>query len=152
MIGADGENLGVMSRESAIALARPDEGLDLIEIAPGAKPPVARIMSFDKYRYEREKAEKKERHAQKGVGLKQIQIGARSAHNDLMIKMRKLEEFLGEGHPVEIQLRLRGREKGNKDWARLKLQEFLAMIPMEYKEVSSPKFGGRGMSMSIIKK
>lgn len=152
MIGADGENLGVMSREQALLHARPDEGLDLILIAPGAKPPVARVMSFDKYRYEREKAEKRERHAQKGAGLKQIQIGARSAQNDLLIKMRKLEEFLKEGHPVEIQMRLRGREKYNKGWAMQKLKEFLAMIPVEYKEISSPKFGGRGMTMSIVKK
>ena len=117
-----------------------------------AKPPVARLMSFDKYRYERGKAEKKERLAQKGAGLKQIQISARSAHNDLLIKIKKLEEFMKEGHPIEIQMRLRGREKYNKTWALQKLREFLAMIPIEYKEMSSPKFGGRGVGMHIIRK
>jgi translation initiation factor IF-3 len=136
----------------ALALARPETKIDLIEIAPAAKPPVARLMSFDKYRYEREKAEKKERLAQKGTGLKQIQISARAAQNDLRVKLKKLEEFLGEGHMVEIQMRLRGREKGNKDWARLKLDEFLKMITVEFKIVSAPKFAGRGMIVQIAKK
>lgn len=139
-----------MKREDAIALVTP--GLDLIEIVPGAKPPIARIMSFDKYRYERSKAEKKERMAQKGHELKQVQITARAASNDLMVKVRQLEKFLDEGHPVEINLFLRGREKYNKDWARLKLDEFLKMIPSEYKRLTEPRFGGRGMTMQIVKK
>lgn len=142
----------MLSREEAIALARPEDGIDLIEIAPAAKPPVARLMSFDKYRYEREKAEKKERLAQKSAGVKQIQISARAAKNDLLVKLRKLEEFLTEGHPIEIQLRLRGREKGNKDWARHKLDEFLKLITVDHKILNAPKFGGRGMIVQIGKK
>lgn len=141
-----------MTREAALALTKPEEGIDLIEVMSTATPPLARLMSFDKYRYERDKAQKKERIAQKSAGLKHIQISARAAHNDLLIKMKKLEEFLGDGHPIEIQMRLRGREKGNKTWALQKLKEFLAMIPLEYKEISPPKFGGRGMAMSIVKK
>jgi translation initiation factor IF-3 len=152
VIDAEGKNLGVLSREEALKLARPDEGLDLIEIAPGAKPPVARVMSYDKYRYELEKAKKKERQAQKGAGMKQVQISARAAENDLMIKIRQLEKFLNEGHQVEIQMRLRGREKGNKQWAQQKFQEFLKMIPFEYKVMSFPKFGGRGMIAQVGKK
>lgn len=152
VIGEKGENLGVLPREQALALARPEGGLDLIEIVPTAKPPVARLMSFDKYRYEREKAEKKERRAQKTAGVKQIQISARAAQNDLLIKMRQLEGFLAEGHQVEIQMRLRGREKGNKDWARQKLGDFMKMIPVEYKVLAPPKFGGRGMIAQITKK
>lgn len=141
-----------MKREEALGLARPEEGLDLIEIVPGAKPPVARVMSFDKYRYEKGKQEKKERLAQKGGELKQVQISARAALNDLTIKVRQLEKFLGEGHPVEIHMRLRGREKYNKDWARQRLNEFTKMITVEYKVMSEPKFGGRGMTMQIVKR
>lgn len=152
MIGEHGENLGVLKREEALALARPEEKLDLIEIVPTAKPPVCRLMSFDKYRYEREKAEKKERMAQKAPGLKHIQISARAASNDLKIKLRQLEEFLGAGHRVEIQLRLRGREKGNKEWARQKLEQFLAMITTNYERLSQPKLGGRGLLLQIGKK
>jgi translation initiation factor IF-3 len=126
--------------------------MDLIEIAPTAKPPVARLMSYDKYRYEETKREKKERLAQKSGGLKQVQISARAAQNDLLIKARQLQKFLDEDHQVEINMRLRGREKYNKDWAKQKLNDFLKMIPSEYKVISEPRFGGRGMSMQVTKK
>ena len=152
MVGEHGESLGVIPLAQALALARPETGLDLIEIAPNAKPPVARIMSFDKYRYEQGKAEKKERLAQKGGGVKQVQISARAAQNDLLIKLKKLEEFITEGHPVEVQMRLRGREKGNKDWARQKLDGFLKMITVEHRVLGAPKFAGRGMIVQITKK
>lgn len=109
-------------------------------------------MSFDKYRYLKEKEEKKERLAQKSSALKQVQISVRAAKNDLVIKVHKLEEFLGEGHPVEIRLRLRGREKGNKAWAFQKMNEFLKMITAEYKVLSEPKSGGFGITAQIIKK
>lgn len=147
-----GENLGVLSREKALALARPAEGIDLIEISPNAKPPVARLMSYDKFRYETAKREKKERLAQKGGGLKHVQISARAAENDLRIKLKQLEEFLAEGYQVEINMRLRGREKYMRDWARQKLDEFMKMIPVEYKRMSEPHFGGYGMSVQIAKK
>lgn len=154
VISEKGENLGALPREKALALARPEEGVDLIEIAPTAKPPVARLMSYDKFRYEEAKREKKERLAQKGGGVKQVQISARAAQNDLLIKMKKLEEFLAEGHQVDINLRLRGREKGNKEWARQKLEAFMKMIPaeLEYKRLSEPRFGGYGLSIQIAKK
>lgn len=150
VIDEQGNNLGVLKREEALALVKP--GIDLIEIVPTAKPPVARLMSFDKYRYERAKQEKKERMAQKSTSLKQVQITARAATNDLMIKVRQLEKFLEEGHTVEINLFLRGREKYNKEWARQKLDEFLKMITAEYKRLTEPRFGGRGMTMQISKK
>jgi translation initiation factor IF-3 len=152
IINEKGENLGVMSREKALALARPEEGMDLIEIASSAKPPVARIMSYDKFRYEEEKRIKKERLAQKGGGVKQVQISARAAQNDLLIKLRQLEKFMNEGYQVDINVRLRGREKGNKDWARQKLEDFMKMIPVEYKRLSEPRFGGYGLSIQIGKK
>lgn len=150
MIDPEGNNLGVMSRDEALSLARDTHSLDLIEISPSAKPPVARIMSFDKYRYEQERAAKKERQLQKASGIKRVQITVRAAKNDLMVKVRQLEEFLEEGHPVEIYVRLRGREKGNKPWASQKLQEFVALIPVEYKVVSQPSFSGGALAMQIM--
>ncbi len=152
VIAGDGKNLGVLKREDALALINPENGMDLIEIVPTAKPPIARIMSYDKYRYEKEKQEKKERLAQKTGGSKQVQISARAATNDLLIKSRQADKFLAEGHPVEIQMRLRGREKYNKDWARQKIVEFMKMITVEYKVINEPKFGGRGMIAQITKK
>lgn len=141
-----------MPRESALALARPEEGIDLIEISPTAKPPVARLMSFDKFRYMQEKAEKKARLAQKTAGVKQVQISIRAAQNDLMIKVRQMEKFLGEGHPVDIVMRLRGREKYDKPRALQKLEDFLKLTAVEFKRLGEPRFGGRGVMMPIAKK
>jgi translation initiation factor IF-3 len=141
-----------MTREEAMKLARPDEGLDLIEISATAVPPVARLMSYDKFRYEEEKRIKKERIAQKNVAMKLVQISAKAAHNDLMVKVRQVEKFFAEGHPVEVNMRLRGREKRNKDWAMEKLKEFLTLIPVEYKKLNEPKFLGNGPAVQIAKK
>lgn len=152
MIGKDGENLGVLPLKDALELAPPNSGIDLIEISPNANPPVARLMNFDKYRYETKRQEKKERKAQKGGEMKQIQISAREAAHDLQRKIQQLHKFMEEGHAVEIALWLRGREKYNKDWARQKMNDFLKMITAEYKLVHEPKFGGRGMVAQITKK
>ena len=132
-------------------LASPESGLDLIEVVAKADPPVARLMSYDKYRYEREKAEKKERKAHKFAEMKRVQISARAAENDLLTKIKQLEKFLTEGHQVEVFVRLRGREKYNRDWANKKLTEFLQMIKMEYKVLGAPKFA-QGLSIQIAKK
>ena len=152
MIDAEGKNLGVLKREEALKLVPPESGLDLIEISPNAKPPVTRIMSFDKYRYEQEKLEKKQRQAQKNTDIKTVQISARMADNDLQIKLKKLEEFFAEGHQVEITMRLRGREKANKDWAKKKLEDFMKMIVTEYKVIAPPRYSGNGFSTQIVKK
>lgn len=138
-----------MPREKALALVKPGEGIDLIEISPTAKPPVARLMSFDKFRYMQEKAEKKAKQAQKTVGLKQVQISVRAAKNDLLIKARQMDKFLEEGHNVDIMMRLRGAEKYNRPRALQKLEEFIKMTTVEHKRLGEPKFGGRGMIMPI---
>ncbi len=151
VIGADGANLGVISLEAALQAAA-QAGLDLIEVSPNAQPPVARIMSFDKYRYELNKKLKKQQALQKNKDMKQVQISIRAAKNDLDIKVKKVEEFLTEGHPVVIVMVLRGREKGMKDFAREKLRDFLKMITVEYRALSEPKIGGRGMVIHINKK
>ncbi len=138
-----------MERAAALDMAR-EKGLDLIEIAPNAKPPVARMMSFDKYRYERDKAAKKERQGQKSSSLKQVQISVRMAENDLNVKLKRTIEFLEGGHPVEIRMRLRGREKANRDFAKGKLQAYLALILLPYKFISDIKANGNGFSTTIV--
>jgi translation initiation factor IF-3 len=144
-------NLGIMPREAALKLAQ-EKGLDLIEIAATAKPPVAKIISFDKFRYQKEKELRKQKAGEKTSGLKQIKISVREARHDLTIKTKKIEEFLNEGYKVEIMLVLKGREKYMKDWARQKLDEFLKILPIEYKIAMEPKFGGKGLMMQIIKR
>ncbi len=150
VIDENGENLGVLSKEAALALAR-ERKLDLIEISPQIVPPVARIASFDKFRYQQEKTAKKQQQAQKGQEMKRVRVGARTAQNDLGIKARQINKFLAEGHKVEIQQVLRGREKANKDWALQKLKEFLTIIEPGYKVISEPKYGGRGFNVTVAK-
>jgi len=146
-----GENLGVFKTEEAIKMAK-ERGLDLVEIVPNVNPPITKIISFDKYRYQKDKKEKEERKAQKTAGVKRVQITIRAAKNDLEVKLRQLEKFMADGHQVEIFVRLRGREKGQKDWARKKLNEFIGMIPLEHKTIGEPKFGGGGISLQILSK
>jgi len=146
-----GDNLGILKTEEALRIAGERE-LDLIEVAPHAKPPVARIISFDKFRYQKEKEEKKQRQGEKRKELKQVRITPRAALNDLQVKARKTNKFLEEGHKVEINLFLRGREKANKSWGLEKLNEFMKMITVPYKISMEPKRGGRGFITQIDKK
>ncbi len=151
VIDADGSALGVISREEAFRIAQ-SKGLDIVEIAPTAKPPVARIISYDKFRYQQEKEERKQRHQQRAKELKQVRITPRAAANDLSIKARKAEAFLEEGHKVEVGIYLRGREKGNRDWALQKLRDFLNMIRVPHAMTMEPRPGGRGFVTQIIKR
>ena len=152
VIDEQGENLGVMKLADAQNLAR-ERGLDLIEIASTATPPVARIISFDKFRYQKEKEEKRQQAAQKKVkDWNQTRITPGAAKNDLEVKIRKVEEFLKSGHKVEIGIFLRGREKANRDWALQKLREFLGMIKMPHAVTLPPRPGGRGFISQIARK
>ncbi len=151
VIDETGGNLGTMPLEAALKLAQ-EKGLDLIEIAPTAKPPVAKIISFDKFRYQKEKELKKQKTSQKTGEMKQVRISARAALNDLQIKTKILEKFLEEGNKVEIMLLLKGREKYNRSWANQKLNEFLKLITIEYKIIMEQRFIGRGLVTQIMKK
>ena len=149
VIDDQGENLGVLSTKEALEQAY-SKDLDLVLISPEADPPVARIVKFDKFRYQQEKEEKKQK--SKVQELKRIRFSARSADHDLQTQVRKVEKFLGRGDRVEIILRLRGRERGNRDWARSRHDKFLGMIEYEYRVTTQPKFGGMGMNMQIAPK
>lgn len=145
-------NLGIMSLEAALKLAKEKE-LDLIEIVPNAKPPIAKIISFDKFRYQKEKELRKQKTGQKISELKQIRISARAGLHDLEVRVKKIENFLKDGHKIEIMLVLKGREKYNREWAFKKLNEFIKLIPIEeYKITMEPRFGGKGLIMQITKK
>ena len=138
-----------MSRSEALARAEEAE-TDLIEISPNANPPIAKITSFDKFRYQKEKEIKKQ-HQSQSNSLKQVQIGLKSARNDLLIRSKQIDEFLKEGYKVEVLMKLRGREKANKEWARGKLEEFLELITESFKITSIIKPSGSGFSVQIDK-
>ncbi len=142
-----------MQKDEALKRAL-EQNLDLIEVSPTAQPPIAKIMSFDKFRYQQEKEAKKQAaQAHKSAGdFKQVRITARAAENDLRIRAKKTEEFLEENNKIEICLVLRGREKGKREWAEERLKAFLAMIQVPYTVTMPHRLGGKGIIMQIIKK
>jgi len=148
VIDEEGNNLGILKTDEALKIAQ-ERGLDLIEVSPLAKPPVARILDFDKYRYQQEKKLKKNKSSTKEE-IKQVQISVRSAQNDLMVKAKRANSFLAKGNVVRIVMVLRGRERANRDFAKGKLKDFLAGLDT-HKMTMNPKFGGRGIITQIQK-
>lgn len=110
VIGAEGENLGILTLVEALGAAE-RAGLDLIEISPNAEPPVAKIMDFGKYQYAENKKQKQARAKAHTVEIKQVQITIGTSDHDLSRKMSEASEWLAEGHRIKIDLTLKGREK-----------------------------------------
>ncbi len=151
LIDDAGANLGVVSTEEALRMAK-EKGLDLVEISPMTNPPVAKIISFDKYRYQEEKKWKKQRSMQKIQEMKQVQISVREAEHDLEMKASRVNRFMDEGNKVEILLNLRGREKAHQDLAKQKLRDFMKIVNPEHKVLADIKWTGRGFNTQIVKK
>lgn len=151
VIDETGKNLGIISRDEALRLAR-ERQVDLIEITSTITPPVCRLMNFDKFRYQKEKEEKKQRQSQKAKEMKQVRVTPRAAANDLQIKASQIEKFLEEGHQVEVNLFMRGREKGNRAWSLQKLHEFLALIKIPHEITMQPTFSGKGFVTQLSKR
>lgn len=133
VIGAEGENLGVLSLEAALAAAKA-AGLDLIEISPQAVPPVAKITDYGKFEYERSKKEKAVRAKAKVSETKEVQIKVGTGENDQLLKAKKAAEWLADGHRVRAELFLKGRYKGMEEkFLKERLEAFLKRIPYAYK-------------------
>lgn len=114
MIDEDGQQMGVMSRREALDLAQQRE-LDLVEISPNVDPPVAKIVDWGKYNYQRTKAAQKQKRTAKNPELKQMRFGLKIGDHDLDVKLKKVTSFLEEGHKVKITIFYRGREMAHKD-------------------------------------
>lgn len=133
VIGAGGENLGVLPLAEALATAK-TAGLDLIEISPSAVPPVAKIMDYGKFEYERNKKEKVARAKVKISETKEVQIKVGTGDNDMDLKAKKAAEWLAESHRVRAELFLKGRYKGmGEEFLKTRLEKFLLRIPYAYK-------------------
>ena len=133
VIGAEGENLGVLSFEDALKAAQA-AGLDLIEISPMANPPVAKVMDYGKFEYERSKKEKVAKSKAKVSETKEVQIKVGTGEHDVMLKAKKAAEWLAEGHRVRAELFLKGRYKGMEEaFLKERLEKFLLRIPYAYK-------------------
>jgi translation initiation factor IF-3 len=114
VIGPDGNQLGILSRAEALLEAE-RAGLDLIEVSPQASPPVARIIDWGKYQYQKTKEQQRSRKNTKVVEIKQMRLGLKIGAHDLDIKLRKIREFLEEGHRVKIMVFFRGREMAHQE-------------------------------------
>lgn len=133
VIGAEGENLGVISFADAFKAAQ-NVGLDLIEISPNAKPPVAKIMDYGKFQYELKKKESAARAKAKVSETKEVQIKVGTGENDMRLKARKAADWLAEGHRVRAELFLKGRYKGMEEaFLKTRLEKFLLLIPYAYR-------------------
>lgn len=148
-----GQQIGVISRDEALKLAQ-EKGLDLVEVAPMAKPPVARIMDYGKFLYREEKEGRKQRAKQKKDALKIIKISLNTGLNDMKIKAEKVNDFLNNGMRVQVDLVLRGRAKYHKTFADLgkqKIEAFLKLITVPVKIVAELKKQMQGWSVTVIK-
>ncbi len=114
VIGEDGRQLGVLSRAEALAAAT-EAGLDLAEISPEANPPVAKIVDWGKYNYQRTKQLQKSKRNAKNPDMKQMRFGLKIGEHDLDVKLRKVTEFLDHGHKVKMTVVYRGREMAHRD-------------------------------------
>lgn len=114
MIDEDGKQLGILSRQEALAIAQERE-LDLVEISPDADPPVCKIVDWGKYNYQRTKQLQKNRRSAKSLEMKQIRFGLRIGPNDLAIKLAHATKFLEAGHKVKVTLMYRGREQAHRE-------------------------------------
>ena len=149
IIGADGANVGVLPLEEALRLAA-DASLDLIEISPDAKPPVAKIMDYGKYQYELNKRAKQVKAKSHVTETKGVQVKIGTGENDLALKAKRAAEWLGEGHRVKVDLFLWGRYKYMEEgFLKERLERFLKLIPAEYKIADPIKRSPKGFSTTI---
>ncbi len=151
VIGADGEQLGIMPTRDAQKIAD-DKNLDLVKIAPTAQPPVCRIMDYGKYRFEQSKREKEARKNQRVVEIKEVRLGLNTDVGDFNTKVKHAARFLGEGNKVKVSIRFRGRELGHPEIGHEAMKRF-AEACAEFGVVERPaKMEGRHMMMFLAPK
>lgn len=148
VIDQDGEQLGILPIHQAMAVAQ-ERDLDLVEVAPNARPPVCRIMDYGKFRYEQSKREREARRKQKVLTLKEVRMSPKIDTHDLQIKMRSAERFLKDGDKVKITVRFRGREIVHADMARQKLTELASELKNICIVERPPRLEGRHMIMIL---
>lgn len=144
VIGDQGEQIGVKSLQDALTIAESFE-LDLVLVSPNAKPPVARIMDYGKYRYELQKKEKEQRKNQKTVSLKEIRLSPGIEDHDYQTKLRQAIKFLEKGDKVKVSIRFRGRAITHKDLGRDVIMDFLDDANAVSTVETKPKMDGRSM-------
>ena len=153
VIGESGEQLGIMSSKEAQLLAK-DKGVDLVEIAANANPPVVKIIDWGKFQYQKMKEEAKNRKKarEKQSELKQMKIGLKISDNDLNIKVRKMRGFLDDGDRVKVMIIFRGREMAHKEIGRELLDRVISLLGEDAIMEGTPQMNGRNLSVQVRRK
>lgn len=151
MVGDGGEQVGVMSSAEALGKAR-EAGLDLVLIAPNAKPPVARITDFGKFKYKQAKHEKELRKSQRVGVLKEVKLSFKIGEHDLNVRVKHAREFLERGHKVKASVYFRGREMAHRDIGRAVLQKLLDQVADLGVAEREAKMEGRNLSVVLSPK
>lgn len=150
-IGEDGEQLGIMSARDAMKLAR-EANLDLVKIAPTAKPPVCKIIDYGKYRYEQARREKEARKKQKTIEVKEIRLSPNIDTNDLNTKVNQARKFVSGGNKVKVAVRFRGRELAHTAVGKTILEDFAQKLS-DIAVIDKPaKLEGKSMVMFLVEK
>ena len=151
LIGEDGEQLGIMSAREAMKIAQEAE-LDVVKIAPAAKPPVCKIIDYGKYKYEQARKEKEAKKKQKTVEVKEVRLSPNIDTNDLNTKINNAKKFISKGNKVKVTLRFRGREMAHVQQSKHILDDFAETLA-DVAVVEKPaKMEGRAMSMVLAEK
>lgn len=148
MIDADGEQAGIVSLQAALNMAG-EAGLDLVEIAPMAQPPVCRVMDFGKFKYQESKKAHEAKLKQKQIQVKEVKLRPATDENDYQIKLRNLKRFLEEGDKCKVTLRFRGREMAHQEFGLRQLERVKADLEELGQVEQMPKMEGRQMVMVI---
>ena len=151
LIGPDGEQIGVVSSREAQKIAD-EAGLDLVKIAPNAKPPVCKVIDYGKYRYDLARKEKDAKKKQKTVELKEIRLSPNIDTNDLNTKMNAAKKFLAKGNKVKITLRFRGREMAHMNSSKHILDDLAEQLSDIAVVEKAPKIEGRSIGMVLAEK
>ena len=148
VINNDGENLGVLNTNEAISMAK-NQGLDLIEIAPNAKPPVCKIMDMGKYKYDAQKKANKAKKKQKKIEIKEIKLRPVTEIHDYTFKIKNAQKFLSKGDKVKFTIRFKGRELQHSNLGDELMQKIKTDMEKLGKVELQPKFDGKQMIMII---
>jgi translation initiation factor IF-3 len=148
VIDADGKQLGILPRQEALRLAE-DRALDLVEVAPNAEPPVAKLMDYGKYQYERAKREREAKKSRKEIEVKEVRLRPKTDEHDIAFKVRQARSFLASGAKVKIRMRFRGREIYNLDVAKAQFDHFAEELTDVSTIEQNPRFEGRTMLMIL---
>ena len=151
VVSETGEQLGIMSSKDAQKLAD-EQGVDLIKIAPTAKPPVCKIIDYGKYRYELARKEKEAKKKQKTVEVKEVRLSPNIETNDLNTKVNNAKKFISKGNKVKVTLRFRGREMAHVQQSKHILDDFAKQLADVATVEKAPKVEGRSMTMFLTEK